>query len=64
MEGKESYTQKTKTSITMKEQEILHLKRTDKFSESGIGLALHTQMLKQQKQLNGRNLHIPININT
>jgi hypothetical protein len=27
-------------------------------------LAIHNQILKQQKQLNGRNHHIPININT
>jgi hypothetical protein len=25
---------------------------------------VHNQTLKQQKQLNGRNHHIPININT
>jgi hypothetical protein len=27
-------------------------------------LAAHTQILKKWKQLNGRNHHIPININT
>jgi hypothetical protein len=27
-------------------------------------LTAHNQILKQQKQLNGRNHHIPININT
>jgi hypothetical protein len=33
-------------------------------SESNINSAAHNQTLKQQKQLNDRNHHIPININT
>jgi hypothetical protein len=41
-----------------------HRRRKDKESESNIDLAAHDQILKQQKQLNGRNHHIPININT
>jgi hypothetical protein len=54
-----------KTNITMKEWKILNLKRrTDTYSESSIELAAHTQILKQQKQLNGRNHHILLNINT
>jgi hypothetical protein len=44
----------------MKRWEILNLKRrTDKYSESNIELAAHTQILKKQKQVNGRNHHIP-----
>jgi hypothetical protein len=35
----------------------------DKESESNIDPAAHNQTLKQQKQLNGRNHHTPININ-
>jgi hypothetical protein len=50
----------------MKGQEVLNLKRrTDKYSETSIELAAHTQILKQQqKQLNGRNHYMPLNINT
>jgi hypothetical protein len=40
-----------------------HRRRKDKESESNINSAAHNQTLKQQK-LNGRNHHIPININT
>jgi hypothetical protein len=40
-----------------------HRRRKDKESESNIDSAAHNQTLKQ-KQLNGRNHHIPININT
>jgi hypothetical protein len=39
-------------------------RRKDKESESNIDSAAHSQALKQQKQLNGRNHHIPVNINT
>jgi hypothetical protein len=38
--------------------------KKDKESESNINSAGHNQILKQQKQLNGRNHHILININT
>jgi hypothetical protein len=41
-----------------------HRRKKDKESESSIDSAAHNQALKQQKQLNGRNHHIPININT
>jgi hypothetical protein len=41
-----------------------HRKRKDKESESNIDSAAHNQTLKQQKQLNDRNHHIPININS
>jgi hypothetical protein len=54
-----------KTNITMKGQELLNLKkRTDKHSESSTELAVNIQILKQQKQLNGRKHHVPLNINT
>jgi hypothetical protein len=33
-------------------------------SECSIDSAAHTQILKQQKQLNGKNHHIPVNMNT
>jgi hypothetical protein len=38
--------------------------KKDKESENCIDSAAHNQILKQQKQLNGRNHHIPVNINT
>jgi hypothetical protein len=41
-----------------------HRRRKDKKSESNIDSAADNQTLKQQKQLNDRNHHIPININT
>jgi hypothetical protein len=53
------------TSIAMKGREVLKLmRRTDKHSESSTDSAAHTQTLTQQKQLNGKNHHIPLNINT
>jgi hypothetical protein len=52
-----------KTNITMKGQEVLNIRRV-KYSESSIKLAAHTQILKQQKELNDTNHHIPLNINT
>jgi hypothetical protein len=41
-----------------------HKRRKDKESESNIDSAAYHQTLKQQKQLNDRNHHIPIIINT
>jgi hypothetical protein len=41
-----------------------HSKRKDKKLESSIDSTAHNQIPKQQKQLNDRNHHIPININT
>jgi PBP1b-binding outer membrane lipoprotein LpoB len=41
-----------------------HRRRKDKVSERNIDSAVHNQTLKQQKHLNDRNHHIPININT
>jgi hypothetical protein len=40
-----------------------HRRRKNKESESSIDSAAHNQIFKQ-KQLNGRNHNIPININT
>jgi hypothetical protein len=48
-----------KTDITMKGWEELNLiRRTEKYSENSIELATHTQIFKQQKQLNVKNHHI------
>jgi hypothetical protein len=41
-----------------------HRRRKHKESERSIDSAAHNQTLKQQKQLSGRNHHIPINTNT
>jgi hypothetical protein len=61
---KEFYTQKMNANKTTRGWDVLNLRgRKDKKSESTIDLAAHTQILKQQKQLNGRTHHIPININ-
>jgi hypothetical protein len=49
----------------MKDQAIPnHRKRKDKKEESNTDSAAHNQTLKQQRQLNDRNHHIPINTNT
>jgi hypothetical protein len=54
-----------KASKTMKGQAVPnHRRRKDNKEESNIGSAAHNQTLKQQKQLNDRNHHIPINANT
>jgi hypothetical protein len=37
-----------------------HRRRKDKESENNIDSAIHNQIIKQQKQLNGKNHHIPI----
>jgi hypothetical protein len=41
-----------------------HMRRKDKKVESSIDSVEHNQILKQQKQLNDRNHHIPINTDT
>jgi hypothetical protein len=41
-----------------------HRKRRDKESDSNIDSAAHNQTLKQQKHINDRDHHIPINTNT
>jgi hypothetical protein len=49
---------------TMKVQTVPnHRKRKGKKVESNIDSAAHNQTLKQQRQLNDRNHHIPINTN-
>jgi hypothetical protein len=53
-----------KTNKTSREQEVSNHGRKDKESDSSIDLGAHNQRLKQQKQLNSRNYHIPMNINT
>jgi hypothetical protein len=53
-----------KPNKTMGGWVVSNHRRRDKESESSIDSAAHNQALKQQKQLNGRNYHIPININT
>jgi hypothetical protein len=41
-----------------------HRRRKEKKVESNIGIATHNQTLKQLRQLNESNHHIPINTNT
>jgi hypothetical protein len=41
-----------------------HRRRKGKKVESNIDSAAHNQTLKQQKQVNEKNHHIPINTNT
>jgi hypothetical protein len=54
-----------KTSKTMRGQEVSnHRRRKEKESGYSIDSAAHEQPLIQQKELSGRNHHIPININT
>jgi hypothetical protein len=54
-----------KTNKNMRGQSVPnHRRRKDKESENNIDSAAHNQTLKQQKQLNDRNHHIPINTNT
>jgi hypothetical protein len=55
---------KVKLNITMKGEAVPnHRKRKDKKVESNINLATHNQTLKEQRQLNDRNHHIPISTN-
>jgi hypothetical protein len=53
-----------KANKTIREQAVSNHRRKNKESESKINSAVHSQTLKQQKQLNDRNHHIPIHINT
>jgi hypothetical protein len=54
-----------KANKTMKEQAApSHMRTKGKKVESNIDLTAHNQILKQQRQLNDRNHHISININT
>jgi hypothetical protein len=53
-----------KANKTMKGQAVPnHRRRKGKKVESNNDSATHNQTLKQQKQLNDRNHHIPINTN-
>jgi hypothetical protein len=53
-----------KANKTMKRQAVpKHRRRKGKKVESKIDSATHHQTLKQQRQLNDRNHHIPINTN-
>jgi hypothetical protein len=52
-----------KTNTALRGWKLLNLKRrAHKESESSIELVAHTQMLIQQKQLDGRNHHKPLKI--
>jgi hypothetical protein len=54
-----------KANKTMRVQAISnHRRRKDKELDSNIDSAAHNQTLKQQRHLNDRKHHIPININT
>jgi hypothetical protein len=54
-----------KANKTMKGQAVPNQRRRkDKEVESNIDSTTHNQTLKQQKQLNDRDHHIPINTNT
>jgi hypothetical protein len=54
-----------KANKTMRGQAVPnHMRRKDKKEESNIDSAAHNQTLKQQKQLNNKNHHKPINTNT
>jgi hypothetical protein len=47
---------------TMRGQAVANHRRKDKESESNIDSTAHNQTLKNKKQLNDRDHHIPINI--
>jgi hypothetical protein len=54
-----------KANKTMNGQEVPnHRRRKSKKVESNIDSAAHNETLKQQRQLNDREHHIPINTNT
>jgi hypothetical protein len=56
---------KVKANKTMKGQAVPnHRRRKGKKVESNTDSATHNQTLKQQRQLNDRDHHIPINTNT
>jgi hypothetical protein len=63
--SKEFCTQKMKANKTMKGQAIPnHKRRKGHKVESNIDSATYYQTLKQKRQLNDRNHHIPINTNS
>jgi hypothetical protein len=54
-----------KNKSNYKNKALILIRRKDNYlRESRIELAAHTQILEQQKQLNGRNHHKPPNTNT
>jgi hypothetical protein len=53
-----------KANKTIKVQAVPNHRRKGNKVESDSDSAAHNQNLKQQKQLNDRNHHIPINTNT
>jgi hypothetical protein len=54
-----------KANKTMEGQAVpKHRRRKGKKVESNIDSVAHNETLKQQKQLNDKNHHIPINTNT
>jgi hypothetical protein len=54
----------SKSNTTMKGQVVPnHRRRKGKKVENSIDLATHSQTLKQLRQVNDRNHHIPINTN-
>jgi hypothetical protein len=53
-----------KANKTMKQAVPNHRKRKAKKVENNTDSATHNQNLKQQRQLNDRDHHIPINTNT
>jgi hypothetical protein len=62
---KEYCTENMKAYKTIKEQAVPNERRRKiKKVENNIDTAAHNPTLKQQKQLNDRNHHIPINTNT
>jgi hypothetical protein len=52
-----------KANKTTSGQKVSNHRRKDKKLESSIDLVAHNQILKKQKQLNGRSHYIPMNIN-
>jgi hypothetical protein len=48
----------------MRGQEVSNHRKRKTRNQSSIDLAAHNQTLKQQKQQNGKNHHIPVNVNT
>jgi PBP1b-binding outer membrane lipoprotein LpoB len=53
-----------KANKTMKGQAAANHRRKNDKESNNIDSATHNQTLKQQKELNDRNHHIPININS
>jgi hypothetical protein len=54
-----------KANKTMRGLAVSNLRRrNDKESESSIDSGAHNQILKQQKQVNGRNHHVPLDVTT